>query len=64
MTKQEILQQIVDFIKKEYEEASHTYLEVYRASRQECKAIHNKVRSIASREKINVKTKTLKCKFD
>lgn len=56
-----ILQEIIDFVEKRYEESSHTYLDTYRASRQTSKEIRDYIKNIAKRNKIPIKTKNLKC---
>ena len=59
-----ILQKIIDFAEKSYEECSHTYIESYRVSRSNYKHMQEFAIELAKKHGIKVKVKRLTCQYD
>ena len=63
-TEKEILQELVNFVENRYEESSHTYLDTYRASRQNSLKFQQYIKKLAEENNIDLKFKELKCIHD
>ena len=60
----EILEKIISYTERKWEERSHTYLPEYRASRQSYKDIRDYASRLAKANNINIEIKELSCKYN